>query len=221
MRVLLVEDDGLLGDGVAAGLRQAGYTVDWVRNGLDASHALGVERYGAVLLDLGLPGRSGFEVLRELRGRGDATPVLILTARDAVPDRVKGLDAGADDYLVKPFDLAELAARVRALTRRGAGRAAAALVHGRLALDPAAHRVTLAGAEVALSRREFAVLEALLENRGRVLSKEQLENALYGWDDEFSSNTVEVYVHHLRKKLGDDLIRTVRGVGYLIPTPEA
>lgn len=221
MRLLLVEDDSLLGEGVRAGLAQDGYTVDWVRNGLDARHALEAERFALVVLDLGLPGLDGLALLAEIRRKGNRTPVLILTARDTVPDRVSGLDTGADDYLVKPFDLHELLARIRALIRRSSGRADPVLRCGEVAIEPAAHKVTRGGAEVALSRREFAVLLALAENRGRVLSREQLESALYGWEDEMASNTVEVYVHHLRKKLGDGVIRTVRGVGYTMPAEGA
>jgi DNA-binding response OmpR family regulator len=217
MRLLLVEDDTLLGEGVRAGLAQDGYTVDWVRTGLDARHALDLESYALVVLDLGLPGVDGLDLLRELRRKGNRVPVLILTARDSVADRVSGLDTGGDDYLVKPFDLHELLARVRSLLRRSSGRAAPGLTIGDVEIDPAGHRVTRGGAEVALSRREFGVLLALAQNRGRVLSREQLESALYGWDDEFASNTIEVYVHHLRKKLGEDIVRTVRGVGYTMP----
>lgn len=217
MRVLLVEDDALLGDGLRAGLGQAGFAVDWVRTGSDAAHALDAEAVAAVVLDLGLPDLTGFEVLRRLRARGNKVPVLILTARDAVDDRVKGLDGGADDYVVKPVDLAELAARLRALTRRAAGEAAPALRRGELELDAAAHRVVFRGQPVELSAREFALLHELMRSGGRVLSREQLEERLYSWGHEIESNAVEVHVHHLRRKLAPGVIRTIRGVGYMIP----
>jgi two-component system OmpR family response regulator/two-component system response regulator QseB len=217
MRVLLVEDDALLGDGLRAGLGQAGFAVDWVRTGSDAVHALDAEPVAAVVLDLGLPDLSGFEILRRLRARGNKVPVLILTARDAVDDRVKGLDGGADDYVVKPVDLAELAARLRALIRRASGEAAPALRRGELELDAAAHRVVFRGQPVELSAREFALLHELMRSRGRVLSREQLEERLYSWGHEIESNAVEVHVHHLRRKLAPGVIRTIRGVGYVIP----
>jgi DNA-binding response OmpR family regulator len=217
MRLLLVEDDPHLGDGLMVGLRQQGYAVDWVKDGVAAELALASEPFDLVVLDLGLPRRSGLEVLRKLRAQGKATPVLILTARDATADKVAGLDAGADDYVVKPVDLDELAARVRALTRRAAGRAQPVLRHGELELDPAAHRVTLAGQPLELSPREFALLATLLENAGRVLTRSQLEASLYGWHDEPESNVLEVHIHHLRRKLGTDLIKTLRGIGYTIP----
>ncbi len=217
MRILLVEDDPQLGDGLTIGLRQAGFAVDWVKDGNSADHALQSETFDLLVLDLGLPRLSGMEVLRRARGRRQTLPVLILTARDATGDKVSGLDGGADDYLVKPVDLDELAARIRALTRRSAGRAAPLLTHGDLTLDPAAHSVTLAGAPVDLSSREFSLLQLLLENVGRVLTRSHLEQSLYGWRDEPDSNALEVHIHHLRKKLGSELIRTLRGVGYTIP----
>lgn len=216
MRILLVEDDPQLGDGLTIGLRQAGFAVDWVKDGNAADHALHAESFDLVVLDLGLPRLSGMEVLTRARSRGQTMPVLILTARDATGDKVSGLDAGADDYLVKPIDLDELTARIRALTRRSAGRAAPLLTHGDLALDPAAHSVTLASQAVELSSREFSLLQLLLENAGRVLTRSQLEQSLYGWRDEPDSNALEVHIHHLRKKLGSELIRTLRGVGYTI-----
>lgn len=219
MRILLVEDDSLLGDGLRVGLGQEGYTVDWIRDGQAARLALETGSYDLVVLDLGLPRLSGLELLRAVRAQGNGVPVLILTARDAVADRVAGLDDGADDYMIKPFDLDELAARIRALLRRRMGRASPILRHGELALDPAAHRVTLAGKAVELSSREFALLQALLDNAGRVLSRAKLEESLYGWGEEVESNAVEVHVHHLRRKLGPKLIRTVRGVGYTIDRP--
>jgi two-component system OmpR family response regulator/two-component system response regulator QseB len=199
------------------GLRQAGFAVDWVRDGHAADLALSTETFDLVVLDLGLPRLSGMEVLKRARDRGRTAPVLILTARDATGDKVSGLDAGADDYLVKPIDLDELAARIRALTRRSAGRAAPLLTHGNLALDPAAHSVTLAGQPVDLASREFSLLQLLLESAGRVLTRSQLEQSLYGWGDEPDSNALEVHIHHLRRKLGSELIRTLRGVGYTIP----
>ena len=217
MRILLVEDDPELGDGLTVGLRQAGFAVDWLRDGHAADLALRDEGFDLVVLDLGLPRLSGMEVLKRARDRGQSLPILILTARDATGDKVSGLDAGADDYLVKPIGLDELSARIRALTRRSAGRAAPLLVHGELAIDLAAHRVTLAGQAVELSGREFSLLHMLLENAGRVLTRSQLEQSLYGWHDEPDSNALEVHIHHLRKKLGSELIRTLRGVGYTIP----
>ena len=220
MRILLVEDDGLLGDGLQAGLRQAGFAVEWVRDGQAADAALAVEPFAAVVLDLGLPGLGGLDVLRRMRQAGNRTPVLILTARDAIDDRIRGLDAGADDYAVKPFDLRELAARLRALARRADGRATPTLVAGNLALDPAGRTVRLAGTPVDLSAREFAVLHLLMRHAGQVLTRAQLEEQLYEWGQEVESNTVEVFIHHLRKKVGADRIRTVRGVGYLLPAGE-
>ena len=216
MRILLVEDDPELGDGLTIGLRQAGFAVNWLKDGNSADQALQSESFDLVVLDLGLPRLSGMEVLTRARGRDQTMPVLILTARDATGDKVSGLDAGADDYLVKPIDLDELTARIRALTRRSAGRAAPVLTHGDLALDPAAHSVTLAGQPVELSSREFSLLQMLLESAGRVLTRSQLEQSLYGWRDEPDSNALEVHIHHLRKKLGSELIRTLRGVGYTI-----
>jgi len=219
MRLLLVEDDSLLGDGIRVGLSQEGFAVDWTRDGQAAKLALETESYALMVLDLGLPGLSGESVLKWLRGTGNDMPVLILTARDTVADRVRGLDAGADDYLVKPFDLDELAARLRALLRRAGGRSVPVISHGLLRLDPAAHAVTRDGNQVDLSPREFAILQNLLENTGRVQSREQLEQSLYGWGEEVESNAVEVHIHHLRKKLGAELIRTIRGVGYMVDKP--
>ncbi len=216
MRILLVEDDALLGDGTRAGLRLAGYAVDWVRDGESARLALLGQNYDACVLDLGLPRRDGMSVLKDLRGRDGSTPVLILTARDTREDKVGGLDAGADDYLTKPFDLGELQARLRALLRRSTGASGPLLAHGDLELDPAGRRVFLAGRGLALSAREFALLHDLLAHKGRIRSKAELEESLYAWGEEKESNTVEVYIHHLRKKLGPDLIRTVRGLGYVV-----
>lgn len=216
MRILLIEDDDLLGDGLKTGLVQENYTVDWVQNGNLALSALKTQEYDLVVLDLGLPGISGLEVLSQFRKTGNTTPVLILTARDHVEDRVKGLDTGADDYLVKPFDLEELFARLRALHRRRVGQTDTVLTHGDITLDPATHEITKAGKSVALSVREFVVLQHLLENVGRVIPRARLEDKLYGWDNEIESNSVEVFIHHIRKKLGSKLINTIRGVGYVI-----
>ena len=224
MRLLLVEDDRMIGDSLRAALRQEGHAVDWVYDAAAARAALGAERFDLVLLALGLPEPerlgSGLDLLRGLRARQDPTPVIVLTARDGVGDRVAGLDAGADDYLVKPFELDELAARIRAVLRRQAGRSAPVLEHAGLRLDPATRQVTLNGEPVLLSAREFAVLEALLQRPGAILSRAQIEDRLYGWGEAIESNAVSVYVHQLRRKLGADLIRTVRGVGYYLgPAP--
>ena len=219
MRLLLVEDDALLGDGLDVGLAQAGFEVDWVRDGVAAVHAADAGGYAAVILDLGLPRMGGFDVLQRIRSRGSRLPVLILTARDAIDDRVRGLDAGADDYLVKPADLTELAARLRALIRRSKGEADPTLRIGAVELDPAARTVLHEGVPVALKPREFALLHELMLNAGRVLTRDQLEDRLYRWGDEIGSNSVEVHVHHLRRKIAPGLIRTVRGVGYMLPRP--
>jgi DNA-binding response OmpR family regulator len=216
MKLLLVEDDALLGDGVRAGLKQAGFAVDWVQDGLAAKVALDSEEYDLLVLDLGLPKLSGMDLLKSVRAKRASLPVLILTARDTVADRVAGLNAGADDYLVKPFDLDELIARLNALLRRSAGQVELTLQHGAIELTPASHQVRLAGQEVSMSAREFSLLHTLLLHTGRVHSREQLEQTLYGWGEEVESNAIEVHVHHLRKKLGSDLIRTLRGVGYVI-----
>lgn len=217
MRLLLAEDDPMLGKSVQKGLKQEGYAVDWVRDGVAAELALAEDVYDLLLLDLGLPRKDGLKVLAALRSRRNPLPVLILTARDAVADRVQGLDAGADDYLVKPFELDELTARVRALLRRRGGRAEPAVEHGGLRLDPATHETTLNGKPVGLSVREFTLLSALLERPGVPLSRKQLEDRIYGWGEEVESNTVEVYIHGLRRKLGPGWILNVRGVGWLVP----
>lgn len=215
MRLLLVEDDAMIGESLREALRRQGFAVDWVRDG-DAADAVlaSAERFDAVLLDLGLPRRGGLDVLRSLRARGDATPVIVLTARDALPDKVAGLDAGADDYLVKPFELDELLARLRAVSRRTGGRTDTALQVADLRLDPATREVTRGGRPVLLSAREFALLQALLERPGAIVSRAQLEDRLYGWGEELESNAISVYMHQLRKKLGADLLHTVRGLGY-------
>ena len=224
MRLLLVEDDRMIGESVRTALRQDGFAVDWVRDGRAADDTLQSERFDLVLLDLGLPNlgpqhRDGLDVLRALRARQDATPVIVLTARDALEDRVAGLDAGADDYLVKPFELDELAARMRAVLRRHGGRADTAIECDGVRLDPATRQVTLRGEPVVLSAREIAVLEALMQRPGAILSRAQLEDRLYGWGDEIESNAITVYIHQLRRKLGADFIKNVRGVGYYVGRP--
>ncbi len=217
MRMLLVEDDNLLGDGIQAGLAQAGFSADWVKDGIAADLALKTGQYAAVVLDLGLPRLSGLELLQRMRAAGNKVPVLILTARDAIEDRIKGLDGGADDYMVKPFDLHELAARLRALVRRSRAEAAPLLRIGEVELDPATRRAAFKGNPLELSTREFALLHVLMLNAGHVLSREQLGEQLYSWGEEIESNAIDVHVHHLRRKLEPELIRTVRGVGYLMP----
>ena len=218
MKILIVEDDPVLADGLTRSLRHAEYAVDGANNGQEADHVLTAQTYDLVILDLGLPGVDGFEVLRRLRRRGSAVPVLVLTARDALQDRVKGLDLGADDYMIKPFDLPELEARARALIRRGQSGGGSLLTHGSLVLDTAGRRATLAGEPLDLSARELGVLEVLMMRSGRVVNKEQLAEQLYGWDEEVGPNAIEVYVHRLRKKLepAGVGIRTIRGLGYLL-----
>lgn len=216
MRILLAEDDAMLGDGLRAGLRQLGFQVDWVRDGIAAERELAGGDYTAAVLDLGLPLKDGIEVLRSLRARKNTTPILVLTARDAVPDRIVGLDCGADDYVVKPVDLHELGARLRSLVRRAHGQVQDSLRCGALLIEPAARRVSLDGAQVSLSTREFDLLHALMLNAGRVMSREQLEQQMYSWGYEVESNAIEVHIHHLRRKLSPDLIQTVRGIGYTL-----
>lgn len=216
MRLLVVEDDALLGQGIEAGLKQAGFTVDRALDGRAAALALDAVDYELLVLDLGLPQMSGLDLLQGLRGKGRDIPVLILTARDTVQDRVAGLNAGADDYLIKPFDLAELVARIRALLRRAHGRSSAVIEYGKLQLDPASLQVMQDGKAIQLSARECAILVNLLEHKGVALSRARLEESLYGWNEEVESNAIEVHIHNLRKKLGDQLIKTIRGVGYLI-----
>lgn len=217
MRILLAEDDPLIGEGLRAGLRQLGFHVDWVRDGGAAERELRAHPYAAAVLDLGLPLKDGMEVLTEIRRAGNAVPVLVLTARDAVPDRIRGLDIGADDYVVKPVDLHELAARLRALIRRAHGQPQERLRINDVVLDPAARSVELEGDSVALSAREFDLLHVLMLNTDQVLSREQLEQHLYSWGQEVESNAIEVHIHNLRRKLGSTLIHTVRGVGYILP----
>ena len=217
MRILLVEDDEMIAQGLQTALRQAAFAVDWMRDGKSAGTALQTSSFDLVLLDLGLPHRDGIDVLRDLRKRGNATPVIILTARDEIQHRIAGLDAGADDYIVKPFDLDEVTARMRSVLRRAAGRGDPGIQHGDLRLDPVTRTVERGGVPVTLSGHEYSVLEALLQRPGAVLSRTQLEDRLYGWDEPIGSNAVEVYVHGLRRKLGSDVIRTLRGVGYFVP----
>lgn len=215
MRILIVEDDPLLGEGLSRGLRHLGFAVEWVRDG-EAARAALADAFDAAVLDLGLPRVDGLSLLRALRARGKPIPVLVLTARDTLADKIEGLDAGADDYLVKPADLEEIAARLRALTRRAQGHTAPQLSAGEVALDPAARRVTRGGNVVEMSARELAILETLLRNAGRVVSRAQLETAIYGWSEGVESNALEVHIHHLRRKLGSGFIRTLRGLGYIV-----
>lgn len=221
MRILLAEDEALLGAALREGLQHAGFAVDWFRDGAAARAALEAEPFAGIVLDLGLPRLAGLELLRWLRAKHNATPVLILTARDALEDRVKGLDLGADDYVVKPVAMAELAARLRALIRRSQGLASGTLEVGDVTLDMAGRSVEFRGGPVELSAREFALLRELMLNAGRVLTREQLESKLYEWSRTLESNAIEVYIHHLRRKLGPDAIRTIRGVGYLMPSPKS
>ena len=219
MRVLLVEDDPMIGKAVQQGLRNAGFSVDWVQTGPDAELALGNDAYRALILDLGLPGKDGLQILKSIRKRGSDIAVLIASARDGVPDRIAGLNLGADDYLVKPFDLHELVARLHATLRRQTGQGQPALICGSLTLDPVAREVTLHGVLVMLSRREFALLETLMRSAGKVVARAALEEAIYGWGEEIESNAIEVHLHNLRKKLSADAIKNVRGVGYRIVAP--
>ena len=216
MRILVVEDDPMLGEGIAEGLKQHNYAVDLMFDGNIAAQALSTEAYDVAIIDIGLPSQDGISIVRDLRAKGGHVPVLLLTARDAVDDRVKGLDSGADDYLTKPFDFSELLARMRALVRRSVGRSDPKIKFETLELDPAVQTFSDSGKFINLSRREFAVLECLLQNVGRVVSKTKLLEKLYGWDEEIDSNTLEVHIHNLRKKIDNKYIRTIRGVGYIV-----
>lgn len=218
MRILLVEDDSMIGEAIVEGLKSEGYAVDWVKDGNSATIALDTTEFSLVILDLGLPGKDGIQVLKDLRRRKNHTPVLITTARDTVSDKIEGLDTGADDYLIKPFDLDELSARIRALLRRAAGRSDPIIERGRLTINPTTREVLFNGKSVLLSGKEYALLFALAERNGIVLSRTQLEEKLYNYDSLIGSNAIEVHIHHLRKKLSDDSIKTVRGVGYVLET---
>ena len=220
MRILLVEDDALLGDGIQKSLVYLGFTVDWMRDGKQGENALTSEEYAAVVLDLGLPQQDGLTLLQSVRGKGLHTPALILTARDNKLDKLKGFNLGADDYVIKPIDMEELAARLRALIRRSAGRASPRVRMGTVEIDPDTRQAWHEGKPVELSAKEFAVLELLVQNEGRVLTRAQLEQSLYGWGDSADSNTIEVFIHHLRKKLGSDFIQTLRGIGYCVRRPD-
>lgn len=217
MRLLLVEDDLLLGNGIQVVLQEAGYAVDWLTDGESAFHSLTVEKFDGVILDLNLPRKNGFEILKQLRAIGQMIPVLILTARDTLPDKIHGLDLGADDYISKPFEIDELLARLRALLRRSKGRATSYLEHKELRLDPNTFLVTLSNESVVMSNKEFSILQTLLENIGHIISRQRLEESIYAWDNMVESNAVEVHIHHLRRKLGKNFIKTVRGMGYMIP----
>jgi DNA-binding response OmpR family regulator len=216
MRILVAEDDQLLGEGIQAGLGMAGYVVDWARDGQEAMLALRNEKYAACVLDISMPKMDGLTVLSKLRSAGNHIPVLVLTARDTQQDKIKGLDTGADDYLIKPFDLNELQARIRALLRRAAGSASSIFSYAGVQLDPATRRVTLDGVHISVSAKEYALLYDLISHPNHIRSRSDLEQSLYGWGDEVESNAVEVHIHHLRKKLGPDLISTVRGMGYIM-----
>ena len=216
MRLLLVEDDEILGDGLVEGLKMEGYAVDWLTNGKLADEALKLNSYELIVLDLNLPDMEGLDILKALRARKDETPVMVLTAKDTVPDRVLGLDSGADDFVIKPFELDEVCARLRALARRNEGRSVPNIEYKGIVLDPASHQVTWNDEKVDLSQKEFEILSFLMGNIGRVISRARLEESLYSWDSDVESNTVEVHIHHLRKKLDPSIIRTVRGVGYII-----
>ncbi len=218
MRVLLVEDDGMIGAAMEQGLRDAAYAVDWVRDGDAALAALGAQRYNVVLLDLGLPGKDGTEILRALRARGDQVSLLVVTARDALEDRLGGLDGGADDYVLKPFDMSELLARIRAVLRRKGGSCGPVLSNGRLELDPATREIRSGAEAIRLSAREYALLHALLIRPGAILSRSELEDRIYGWGEEVESNAVEYLIHSVRRKLGNEAIKNVRGVGWMVPT---
>lgn len=220
MRVLLVEDDRMIGEAVSLALKDASYGVDWVRDGQAALTSLETQPYGIVLLDLGLPKKDGFEVLRTVRAKNNPVPLLVITARDALEDRIRGLDSGADDYVLKPFEMAELLARMRAVVRRKAGVAGPVLTNGNLSLDPATREVMLGGQTTRLSSREFSLLHALMVRPGAILSRHELEDRIYGWNEEVESNAVEFLIHSLRKKLASDAIKNVRGVGWMVSKPK-
>lgn len=220
MRVLLVEDDPGLGSGLQQALKPEGYTVDWLTDGLQALQALETDSFDLVILDLGLPRLDGLSVLRQSRAQGKETPVLILTARDAVQDRIDGLDSGADDYLIKPFDMTELKARIRALLRRSSGRAQPTISHRGIEIDPSSQQVIFEGQSIALTRREYTLLYEMISQPGHVFTRDKLQQMLYGWDEDVESNAMEVHIHHLRKKIFPKLIRTLRGIGYVIDKAE-
>ena len=219
MRVLLVEDDPMIGEAVSVALKDGAYAVDWVRNGKTALHIIETGEYQALLLDLGLPGQDGLEVLRRLRQSGKSLPVVIITARDGIEDRIQGLDLGADDYLTKPFDVNELLARMRAVIRRQGGQAAPVLTNGLVSLNPVTHEATLGEKTIALTAREFSLLQALLLRPGAILSRDELEERIYGWNEEVESNAVDFLIHGIRRKLGQDAIKNVRGAGWLVDKP--
>jgi len=216
MRILLVEDDKLLGEGIQLGLQQEGHIIEWLKDGKLAEYTAMHEQFDAIILDLGLPRVSGLDILKNMRQENVATPVMILTARDGIDERVKGLDLGADDYLTKPFDLSEISARLRAITRRSMGRATPMIKHNNITLDPASREVTLKDKPIKISRREFALLHTLLTHAGKVISRNHIIESLYGWEEDIDSNALEVHIHHLRKKFGNHFIRTIRGIGYMI-----
>ena len=216
MRLLLIEDDEVLGDGIVAGLKEFSYITDWLRDGRQMESAIASTEYDAIILDLGLPGESGLTLLVKLRKMGKNLPVLILTARDTIDDKVKGLDLGADDYMIKPFDLDELAARLRALIRRDHGRTSPLLKHNDLEMNPAEHSVVKGNTTIELSAKEFSLLQLLMENSGKALSKRKIEDNIYAWSEEIESNAIEVHIHNIRKKIGPDIIKTIRDVGYII-----
>ena len=220
MRILLVEDDDDIGDGIKKVFKNQGDTIDWLKDGIAAEHALSTENFDAVILDIGLPRLSGLELLHNIRRNGSDVPVLLLTARDTIQDRINDLDSGADDYLVKPFDMQELQARIRAIQRRRSARAEPLITHGDIVINPASHSVTIGGEAMPLSRREFTLLQKFLENPGRTLSRDQLSQTLYGWGETVDSNALEVHIHNLRKKFGSQFIHTIRGVGYIVEKSE-
>lgn len=220
MRILLVEDDSGLGSGLQQALKPEGYTIDWLTDGLQALQALETDHFDLVILDLGLPRLDGLSVLRQVRAQGKDTPILILTARDAIQDRIDGLDSGADDYLIKPFDMTELKARIRALLRRSSGRAQPTITHRGVEIDPSSQQVSFEGKAIPLTRREYTLLYEMISQPGHVFTRDKLQQMLYGWDEDVESNAMEVHIHHLRKKLFPKLIRTLRGIGYVVDKAE-